>query len=108
MLKAALHGVHREKAALAEQVLQKSLELQQAKAAGGVPAEASNASEQVPFAYSTFHSMQNMLAHGSMYALNSIWVCVSEIDITIVEQLFLRTFIAMKAYRDDAKLPTCN
>ena len=48
VLKAALHGVHREKAALAEQVLQKSLELQQAKAAGGVSAEASNASEQVP------------------------------------------------------------
>lgn len=48
VLRTALHGVHREKAALAEQVLQKSLQLQQAKAVSGVSAEASDASQQVP------------------------------------------------------------
>ena len=61
VLKAALHGLHRDKAALAEQALQKSLELQQGKAASDVSAEASDASQQV-FLH-TKQSLQHMLNH---------------------------------------------
>lgn len=100
VLKAALHGVHREKAALAEQVLQRSLELQQAKAAGGVSAEASNASQQV-LLHTNFHSMQDMLCHGSVHSFVVLLdVCLG--DVIKAEQVFLRVVIA---FLDDAKLP---
>ena len=46
-LQKLFYMVCREKAALAEQVLQKSLELQQAKAGVSVSAETSEASDQV-------------------------------------------------------------
>lgn len=58
--------MHREKAALAEQVLQKSLDLQQAKPGGSVSAEASSASEQVLLQT----TLQCVLYNDSMTALH--------------------------------------
>lgn len=86
VLKASMHIVCREKATLAEQVLQKSLEMQQAKAAAGVSPEASNASEQV-LLHSNVHSMQDVLYHGSIYALYSLSSVSWKPDVRGAQQL---------------------